>query len=141
MTGLSLPASLTAAIPSIRWPLGPSSCPPLYFESLENMKAIRKKSTKATTVDAIISDLPDSLESLFPAAKDTNHRHFGLISMALFFLGHGLTDEAHDIVTPLSWPDDTHFGYGPSITLRFRRLQSPMLPMFIAWSIDEKLLM
>ena len=79
------------------------------------MKAIRKKSTKSTPLDAIISDLPDSLEGLFPATKDTDHRHFGLISMALLFLGHGLTDEAHDIVTPLSWPDDTHFGYGPSI--------------------------
>jgi hypothetical protein len=31
-------------------------------------------------------------------------------------LGNGLTEEAHtSLVTPMSWPEDTHFGFGPSV--------------------------
>ena len=115
MTGLTLlPGALAAALPSIRWPLDVESCPPLYFEPLNKMKTIREKFPQSTPLDSILSGLPESLESLLPSENEET-RHFGLVSMALLFLGHGLTDEAHDIVTPLSWPEDTHFGYGPSV--------------------------
>jgi hypothetical protein len=110
MTLLTLPGALSAAIPSIRWPLGASSCPPLYFEPLDGMKSIREKSLKSTPPGYhFLDDLP------FPTDSSPESRHFGIISMALLCLGHGLTDEAHDLVTPLSWPEDTHFGYGQSV--------------------------
>ena len=82
------------------------------------MKAIRESSSSPPSplVGSFLSNLPQSLENVFQLASENEERHhFGLISMALLFLGHGLTDEAHDIVTPLSWPEDTHFGYGPSV--------------------------
>ena len=107
MTLLTLPAALSGAIPSIRWPLGPSSCPPLYFEPLDGMKLIREKSLQSTPLlDTILDDPPFPTDDSSPES-----RHFGIISTALLCLGHGLTDEAHDLVTPLSWPEDTHFGY------------------------------
>eukprot|EP00551_Chaetoceros_affinis_P008209 CAMPEP_0203665474 /NCGR_PEP_ID=MMETSP0090-20130426/2681_1 /ASSEMBLY_ACC=CAM_ASM_001088 /TAXON_ID=426623 /ORGANISM="Chaetoceros affinis, Strain CCMP159" /LENGTH=366 /DNA_ID=CAMNT_0050529039 /DNA_START=356 /DNA_END=1456 /DNA_ORIENTATION=+ len=37
-----------------------------------------------------------------------------MTSLALVFLGHGLADEAHDLITPLSWSEDTYFG-GPTL--------------------------
>lgn len=63
----------------------------------------------------LVSNLPKSIEDLFPLAKvDGEKRNFGLISLSLILLGNGMTDEAHDLVTPLSWPEDTYFGFGPS---------------------------
>jgi len=35
--------------------------------------------------------------------------------VALLLLGNGFTDEAHNLVTPLSWSENTHFGFGSSI--------------------------
>lgn len=132
MTGLTLPAALSAALPSIAYPLGPTSCPPMYYESLEKMKPIRENSELPQPInDPVVQELRGSLEKLFPKppfqssfslpeqsgfpGPNEECRQFGLVAMALLFLGHGLTDEAHDLVTPLSWPEDTHFGYGPSI--------------------------
>lgn len=34
--------------------------------------------------------------------------------MALILLGNGFADEAHDLITPLSWNEDTYFG-GPTL--------------------------
>lgn len=34
------------------------------------------------------------------------------IAVALILLGHGYTDEAHDLVSPLTWPRETPFSYG-----------------------------
>lgn len=131
MTGLTLPAAISAALPTISFPLGPTSCPPMYYESMEKMKPIRENSEISAPLDPKVADLRDALPKLFPKppfessfsmpaasgfpGENEECRQFGLVAMALLFLGHGLTDEAHDLVTPLSWPEDTHFGYGPSI--------------------------
>ena len=105
----ALPPSLACAIPSIRWSLGPSSCPALYLESLESLKYLRK----APALD-LLQDLPSTVETLFPPS-DVEKRHFGLVATALILIGNGFTDECHNLVTPLSWPDDIYFGYGPSV--------------------------
>lgn len=97
--------------------MGLSSCPPLYFETLETMRAVR---AKAGVVDddhplsALARDVPGALDTLFPLDGDDRRRHAGTVAVALLLLGHGLTDECHDLVTPLSWPDDVHFAHGPS---------------------------
>lgn len=103
-----LPPALAAAIPSIRWPLDSASSPPLYFESLESLKAIRKQPPP------LLEDLPALVETLFSPA-DAEKRHFGLVATALILIGNGFTDECHNLITPLSWPDDIHFAYGPSV--------------------------
>lgn len=119
----SLPPALLAAIPGITWPLDPTLTSPLYFESLQQMMAIRASLTgTATTTTSssleIFQDIPGTVEKLFPRLDDDeeeNKHFFGLISMALLLLGHGYTDECHNLITPLSWPDDIHFAYGPSV--------------------------
>ena len=112
MKAIELPQILSAALPGIRWPLR-MEAPPLHFRSLGDMKEIRS----GTLPDLeLFQDVPASLETLFPL-RDTEKeiRHFGSVAIALLLLGHGLTDECHDLVTPLSWPDDIHFAHGPSV--------------------------
>jgi hypothetical protein len=112
MKALELPQILSAALPGIRWPLG-TEAPPLHFRSLDEMKEIR--SGKLPDLE-LFRDVPGSLDSLFPLHEtEKETRHFGTISIALILLGHGLTDECHDLITPLSWPDDIHFANGPSL--------------------------
>jgi len=120
----SLPNILSTAIPYIRWPLDPSFSPPLYFQPLDSMKEIRHKGmqreqnndVRLARSHPLVSNLPKSIEDLFPLEKiDDEKRNFGLISLSLILLGNGMTDEAHDLVTPLSWPEDTYFGFGPSV--------------------------
>ncbi|GAX09988.1 hypothetical protein FisN_11Lh019 [Fistulifera solaris] len=112
MKALELPPILSAALPGIRWPLE-MEAPPLHFRSLDEMKQIR--SGKLPDLE-LFRDVPGSLDSFFPLHEmKTETRHFGTISIALILLGHGLTDECHDLITPLSWPNDIHFAHGPSI--------------------------
>jgi hypothetical protein len=116
-----LPSCLASAIPSIRWPLGPSSCPPIYLEPLSSMKDIRQKQQPQSDLlrlppsHELVSNLPFTLDELLPPGHDPESRSFGLLSIALILLGNGLTEEAHSLVTPMSWPEDTHFGFGPSV--------------------------
>jgi hypothetical protein len=118
-----LPRSLVNAAASIQWPLGPEATPPLHLTSLEKLRdTIRATDERASRFD-FLQDLPATIEELFPLATTSSsccccspeERHFGLISLALILLGNGWTDECHNLVTPLSWPDDIHFAYGPSI--------------------------
>ncbi|KAL7568495.1 hypothetical protein ACA910_012202 [Epithemia clementina (nom. ined.)] len=111
-----LPNSFLPAIAGVRWPLGLESSPPLYFESLEQMKSHRNHDLVPFD---FMRDIPGTVESLFPRGvgdeDSLERRHFGMISLALILLGHGFTDECHNLITPLSWPDDIHFAYGPSL--------------------------
>jgi hypothetical protein len=116
----TLPNVFASAIHAIEWPLGPNSSPPLYFASLEELKGLVRKPIQAadgSPLDELVANVPEAVESWFPLDVDcdeSERRHFGLISTALLLIGHGYTDECHDLVTPLSWPDDIHFAYGPS---------------------------
>lgn len=79
-----------------------------------------ERSSSAIRLDPshpLVSNLAFTLDELFPAlsTQEFEKRCFGTISVALICLGNGLTDEAHDLVTPLSWPSETSFGYGPPI--------------------------
>ena len=115
-------------ISSIHWPLGNDSSPPLFFQSLEELKYQRRKgqhgcSSHLQLLDPYLEDLPGTIETYFPSPRSASsnipsvvsNNHFGLLSLALVLLGHGYTDECHNIITPYSWPDDIHFAHGPSI--------------------------
>jgi hypothetical protein len=80
---------------------------------LEEMKSIRQKGDSLQKFD-FLQDLPGTVEDLFPPTDPTT-RHFGLVALALVLIGNGYTDECHNLITPLSWPDDIHFAYGPSV--------------------------
>jgi hypothetical protein len=136
------PAALLDAISGIAWPLDPTMTPPLYYESMEQMKAIRASSVSSTAQGTTTStsststslleflqDIPGTVEKFSPwhqrcngdkvrqeeEDEDEERYYFGLISLALVLLGHGYTDECHNLITPLSWPDDIHFAYTPSV--------------------------
>jgi hypothetical protein len=110
----TLPNVFASGIHTIEWPLGPNSSPPLHLASLEELKGLRKP-TGASPLDELVANVPEAVETWFPLDDgDSERRHFGLISTALLLIGHGYTDECHNLVTPLSWPDDIHFAYGPS---------------------------
>jgi hypothetical protein len=116
---IALPVVFESAIKSIRWPLD-SSPPPLHYQPLERMREIRKKHPEQIRLPVrhpLVSKLPETVEELFSTdntEQQQQRRHFGIISTALILLGHGLTDEAHSLVTPLSWPSDLPTNYGPT---------------------------
>jgi len=47
--------------------------------------------------------------------RDDNDEYMARIATALILLGHGYTDEAHNLVSSLSWPKELPFSYGPPI--------------------------
>jgi hypothetical protein len=110
----TLPSVFASAIPTIEWPLGPNSSPLLHLVSLEELKGLRKPKG-GSPLDELVANVPEAVENWFPLDDgDSERRHFGLISTALLLIGHGYTDECHNLVTPLSWPNDIYFAYGPS---------------------------
>jgi len=117
-----LPAHLVSSISTIRWPLIPNATP-MYYEPLSSLKQLRQTSNSffkdddkkydPSSLFPLLQDLDETINSLtIPNDKnDSNlNKHYVTISLALLCLGHGLADEAHDLITPLSWPEDTYFG-------------------------------
>jgi hypothetical protein len=117
---------MAAAIQAIRWPLDPSSSLILSLEPLERLSEIRSKAQKdvpASPIDAILSDIPGAITRLSNGGDPdggildpTDRRHHCTISIALVLLGNGFADEAHSLVTPLSWPNKLPHGYGEPVT-------------------------
>lgn len=129
-----LSPTLTKAITTMHWSLDPSP-PPLHFRPLEDMHNIRQKqeaagddhnplyqwlrkvdhddSSSAPTTKTTMADALDTFCESNDDDADSRY-YFGWISLAVVALGNGWTDECHDLVTPLSWPDDISFAHGPS---------------------------
>jgi hypothetical protein len=73
-------------------------------------------------IDAILSDIPGAITSLANGGDSdggildpTDRRHHCAVSIALVLLGNGFPDEAHSLVTPLSWPSRLRHGYGEPV--------------------------
>lgn len=91
---MKLTPVLSSSIAAIRWTL---NAPPMYFESNEKMEEIRK-------------------EACHPLLRDLDPNDWSQrVLTALVLLGNGYTDEAHNLVVPLSWPQDTPYGLGPVV--------------------------
>jgi hypothetical protein len=102
------------AISGVQWPLGPGSGPPLFFQSLEDLQILRPPPNPA--IQDILKDLPATVNHLTTSSSSPEQGHFGRIALTLLLLGHGYTDECHNLVTPLCWPDDSHAAHdGPSM--------------------------
>jgi hypothetical protein len=133
-----LPSTLASAISTMKWPLLPNSVP-MYYESLSSLSQLRQNSNGSPFMSTYLQNLDETIESLVLKSSDDNanknnnnnynkdnnvnninehdeatNKYFIMISLALLCLGHGYSDEAHDLVTPLSWSEETHFG-GPSL--------------------------
>jgi hypothetical protein len=131
-TAAGLPPALAAAIPTIRWPLGPTSCPALYYESLESLKAVRNVPTPH-----LLDDLPSQIESLFPPT-DTDKRHFGLVATALISLVMALqtsvTISLHHSHGPMTFTLPTALPF----IHKHRWKHVPSRPTFIVWCTARK---
>lgn len=118
-----LPPSLSAAVSSIKWSLDVGGAPPLHLKTLQEMKAIREQEAQARATRLpfdFLEDIPGTVENIFSRENNSeeinkDRRDFGLIATALILLGNGFTDECHNLITPLSWPEDIHFAHGPSV--------------------------
>ena len=110
---LPLPATIAWCLPSIQWPLGPGSSPPMMYEPLEalrNRRSISSSTSSSSPIDGVLSDVAGTVASLTPNGATPDQQQNAALSVALVLLGHGYTDECHDLVTPLSWGDDTPGG-------------------------------
>jgi len=125
-----LPPFIAAAVAGLCWPLSPSEQPPLFFEPLERMQSIRAAAStqpsSSTAAAAIAANVLGAIQLLsdtnttntgVPTTITTNQEYLARVAIALLLLGHGYTDEAHDLVSPLSWPRETPFSYGPPVAL------------------------
>jgi hypothetical protein len=122
-TNGSVAMTFQAAIAGLQWPLDDAHDAPLYFKPLEEMVEIRRKEKRAADAAgaAIAANVRTSIASLLapvanandPNLSEQDQEHYARIAVALLLLGHGYTDEAHNLVSPLSWTKETVFGYGP----------------------------
>ncbi len=115
---MKLPLPISSAISSMQWPLS-SPSHPMYYEPLISLKTLRQPNSIPSTIKPIIERGPlESVDDLVSAVVTNpddavsrlNCKHHTMIALALIFLGNGLPDEAHDLITPLSWSEDTYFG-------------------------------
>jgi hypothetical protein len=107
---VSLPNYLSPAIASIHWNLQ-NSQNPMYYEPLSSLRNLRKPESIPSSIEPIM-ELSKTIEDL---TLDTpNSKENVILSLALILIGNGFADEAHDLITPLSWNEDTYFG-GPTL--------------------------
>mmetsp|Transcript_5864 Transcript_5864/g.8862 ORF Transcript_5864/g.8862 Transcript_5864/m.8862 type:complete len:479 (+) Transcript_5864:2-1438(+) len=119
---MKVPFPIRTAIAAIRWPLSTPSMP-MYYEPISSLQTLRQPNSIPSVLQPIISrgiaetinDLVIAIEYDIENVEEiTLARHYTTLSLALVLLGNGLADEAHDLITPLSWNEDTYFG-GPTM--------------------------
>lgn len=92
------------AIPPLKW-LMPGVAQPMRYETNDVMKRVRKMGA--------LPPIDEEVERSAAAAL-AGDDDFASVCAALIYLGgSGAADEAHNIVTPLSWPHATVFGGEP----------------------------
>lgn len=111
---MKLPLPISSAINSIKWPLSMPSHP-MYYEPILSLKHLRQPNSIPPTLKPILDrGALETVENLTLNQEDPSNKYHMTIALALIFLGNGFADEAHDLVTPLSWNEDTYFG-GPTL--------------------------
>ena len=115
---MQLPASIAAALQDMQMPLGPGSYVPMHYKSLEEMVQIRRANPTAV-VSPLAQDVVGTIALLRTDqfSQQSTEEYLARCATALLLLGHGATDEAHDLVSPLSWPNELPFAYGPPVAV------------------------
>lgn len=111
---VKLPDEVRSAMEHIRWNM--NDLQPMRYKSVDDMKQIR---TAPIDIDRTIQALT---EYATLGSKET--KYLAQIATALLLLGHGCTDEAHDLVLSLSWRGDLPYAYGPSVNLEDETIQT-----------------
>ena len=104
-TGI-LPARVAAARAAASWPLDRGSHPPMIYEPLAHLPGCRKALQQSLRTEAAL-ELSGDIDGVIEALGGSDHAK---VAIALLLLGGGGVDECHALVTPLSWPEATHFG-------------------------------
>lgn len=115
MTSKALPPTIAQAISDMQMPLSNDSYIPMYYKSLPDMVAIR---ADAPDMPDFVRDVVATIATIagdFP--PNSVQEYLARCATALILLGHGGTDEAHDLVSPLSWPNELPFAYGPPVAV------------------------
>ncbi len=117
---MKLPVPISSAVASMKWPLS-SPSHPMYYEPLSSLQSLRQPNAIPPTMRSIVER--GALETIDDLTHsngngdgdgDLRNKHHIRVALALIYLGNGLADEAHDLITPLSWGEDTYFG-GPTL--------------------------
>mmetsp|Transcript_388 Transcript_388/g.646 ORF Transcript_388/g.646 Transcript_388/m.646 type:complete len:495 (+) Transcript_388:90-1574(+) len=112
---MKVPLSLSTSIASIQWKLSTPSFP-MYYEPIESLKTLRQMKDVPPVIQPIISrGIYETIQDIDVYVKGDNSRcakqkHHLMLALGLILLGNGFIDEAHDLITPLSWNEDTYFG-------------------------------
>ncbi|CAB9531130.1 expressed unknown protein [Seminavis robusta] len=112
----SLPSSIAQAISEMQMPLSTESYAPMYYKSLPEMVQIRRD---VPNMPDFVRDVVGTIALIVAGSKTNNDEkeYLARCAAALILLGHGGTDEAHDLVSPLSWPNELPFAYGPPVVV------------------------
>lgn len=113
-----LPDGIARAVSEMQMPLGPDSYTPLYYKSLPEMAQIRADAPDASNMARDVVATVAAIASGGGSASDADTTEYlARCATAILLLGHGATDEAHDLVSPLSWPNELAFAYGPPVVV------------------------
>jgi hypothetical protein len=111
MTDRFLPEYIAKAISTMTVSLSPESYKPLYYKTLEELTQIRDPEC----THPIARDVVSTIRLIAGSRPSDDDEYLARCATALILLGHGATDEAHDLVSPLSWPNELPFAYGPAV--------------------------
>ena len=121
-----LPASIQEALQTISWPLDVPS-QPLQLVSNQILQAQRRGDAPVIDIDETVAVLLGNINININATTATtatgtctlNQRteqyQWARIATALLLLGHGYTDEAHNLLGPLSFPEALPYYDGPPV--------------------------
>jgi hypothetical protein len=114
-----LPSCIAVAISEMQMPLSSESYVPLYYKSLPEMARIRADAPQADGSSDLVRNVVGTIAALTGEQEQEQEllEYWARCATALILLGHGATDEAHDLVSPLSWPNELPFAYGPPVAV------------------------
>lgn len=101
-----LPSAVQESIREMTWPLDVFQ--PLKLESIERLAEQRG-------CFPILGRTEDTLAVLQQGSNKAEDNHWARIATALIYLGHGYTDEAHNLIGPLCFPEGLPFYHGPAV--------------------------
>lgn len=123
--GQELPTAILSAQRSMQWSLA-TPPPPMQFLSLEQLQQGNTTpllSTGETTLEIVAllarhsQVISNNDENNDPESNHNRAEYWARIATALLLLGHGYTDHAHNLVGPLSFPQELAYFYGPPVQL------------------------
>lgn len=119
---IPLPDGIWEAMRSMSMIVGPASndtFPPMMYKSLQELQQVYQQQNRI--VHPLAQDVLATIAKLRTKDHENlncENEYLSRIATALILLGHGYTDECHDLVSSLSWPNELPFAYGPPIDVQ-----------------------